>query len=40
MSEGEFGKVVGEYDRYLREGGEFDGEVVGFEHWRSARGIE
>jgi len=30
--------VVGEYERYLREGGEFDREVVGFEYWRRARG--
>jgi len=25
------GKVVGEHDRYLYEGGEFDREVFGFE---------
>ena len=40
MSEEEFGKVVVEFDRYLREGGEFDRKVVEFEHWRRARGIE
>ncbi len=34
----EFWKVVGEYDRYLREGGEFDRDVVGFRYWRRARG--
>ena len=38
LSEGELWKVVGEYERYLREGGEFDREVVGFEHWRRACG--
>jgi hypothetical protein len=26
--------VVGEYDRYLREGEEFDRDIVGFEYWR------
>jgi len=40
LSEEEFWKVVGEYERYLWEGGEFDREVVGFEYWRRARGIE
>ena len=40
MSEEEFRKVVIEYGRYLREGGEFDREVVGFGYWRRARGIE
>ena len=34
LSEEEFWKVVGEYDRYLREGGEFDRDVVGFRYWR------
>jgi hypothetical protein len=34
LSETEFWKVVGEYDRYLREGGEFDRDVAEFEHWR------
>jgi len=33
-------KVVIEYDRYLREGGEFDREVVKSEHLRRARGME
>ena len=32
--------MVGELDRCWREGGEFDREVVGFEYWRRARGIE
>jgi len=40
LSEEELWKVVIEYDRYLREGGEFDREVVGFEYWRRARRIE
>jgi len=40
MSEGVLGKVVGELDRHWREGGEFDGEVVGFEFWRRARGMD
>ena len=40
MSEGVLGKVVGELDRHWREGGEFDRDVVEFEHWRRARGIE
>jgi len=40
LPEGESWKVVVEYDRFLRAGGEFDREVVGFEHWRRARGIE
>ena len=31
------GAVVLEYDRYLREGGEFDREVVEFRYWRKAR---
>jgi hypothetical protein len=34
LSKEEFWKVVGEYDRYLREGGEFDRDVVGFRYWR------
>ena len=38
LSEGELWKVVGEYNRYMREGGEFDREVVGFDYWRRARG--
>ena len=29
--------MVVEYDRYLREGGEFDKDVVGFDYWRRAR---
>jgi hypothetical protein len=33
----EFWKVVKEYDRYMREGGEFDRDVVEFSHWRMAR---
>ena len=32
--------MVGEFGRYLCEGGEFDRDLVGFEHWRRARGIE
>jgi hypothetical protein len=40
LSEGVFWKVVIEYERYLREGGEFDKEIVGFRYWRRARGIE
>jgi hypothetical protein len=34
LSEEELWKVVIEFDRYLREGGEFDREVVGFEYWK------
>jgi len=34
LSEEEFWKVVGKYDRYLREGGEFDRDVVEFRYWR------
>jgi len=30
-------KVVEEYDRYLREGGEFDRDVVGFRYWRRGK---
>ena len=37
LSKTEFRKVVVEYDRYLREGGEFDKEVVEFRYWRRAR---
>jgi hypothetical protein len=37
LSELEFWRVVGEYDRYLHEGGEFDRDVVGFDYWRKAR---
>lgn len=37
LSETEFWKVIGEYDRYLRKGGEFDRNVVGFDYWRKAR---
>ena len=33
LSAEEFWKVVEEYDRYLREGGEFDRDVVGFSYW-------
>ena len=33
LSEEEFWKVVGEFDRYLREGGTFDRDVVGFSYW-------
>ncbi len=33
-----FWKVIGEYDRYMREGGEFDRDVVGFDYWRRVRG--
>jgi hypothetical protein len=32
--------VVGEYERYLREGGVLDRDVVEFRYWRRARGIE
>lgn len=35
LSADEFKAVVMEYDRYLREGGVFDRDVVDFEHWRS-----
>ncbi len=38
LSEEEFWKVVGEYDRYLREGGVFDRDVVGFSYWRRGGG--
>ncbi len=38
LSEEEFWKVVGEYDRYLREGGTFDRDVVGFSYWRKGWG--
>ena len=34
MSESEFWAVVLEYDRYLREGGEFDRDVAEFRWWR------
>ena len=34
LSGGEFWKVVGEYERCLREGGEFDRDVVEFKYWR------
>jgi len=34
LSEEEFWAVVGEYDRYLREGGEFDRDVAEFRYWR------
>jgi len=37
LSEAEFWAVVLEYDRYLREGGEFDRDVVDFKYWRLAR---
>jgi len=29
--------VILEYDRYSREGGEFDRDVVDFKYWRLAR---
>jgi len=38
LSEQEFWAVVGEYDNYLNRGGEFDRDVVPFEHWRRKRG--
>ena len=34
LSEEEFWRVIGEYDRYLKEGGEFDKNVVEFKYWR------
>jgi hypothetical protein len=34
LSEQEFWSVVTEYDRYLREGGEFDRDVAEFKYWR------
>jgi len=37
LSGEEFWKVVGEMDRYLREGGEFDRDVVGFRYWRRGK---
>ena len=37
LARDEFWKVVMEYDRYSREGGEFDRDVVDFEYWRLAR---
>ncbi len=37
LSEDEFWKVVEEYERYLRDSGKFDRDVVGFEYWRRAR---
>ncbi len=37
LSEEEFWKVVLEYDRYLRGGGEFDRDVVDYDYWRSGR---
>ena len=40
LPEDEFWAVVTEYNRYLREGGEFDSDVVEFGYWRRARGIE
>ena len=40
LSDVEFRKVVGEYERYLREGGEFDKKVVECRYWRWVRGIE
>ena len=37
LSKEEFWKVVGEYDRYLLEGGEFDRDIVEFKYWKRAR---
>jgi len=37
LSGEEFWKVVEEMDRYLREGGEFDRDVVGFRYWRRGK---
>ena len=34
LSDSEFWAVVMEYDRYMREGGEFDRHVVDFEYWK------
>ena len=34
LSEAEFWSVVLEYDRYLREGGEFDRDIAEFRWWR------
>ena len=34
LARDEFWAVVREYDRYLREGGEFDRHVVDYEYWR------
>ena len=38
LSEAEFWAVVLEYDRYLREGGEFDRDVAEFRYWKRTRG--
>jgi hypothetical protein len=34
LSEAEFWKIIGEYNRYLSEDGEFDKDIIKFEHWR------
>jgi hypothetical protein len=36
LSEDEFWAVIMEYDRYLREGGEFNKNIVEFRHWNRA----
>ncbi len=38
LSEDEFWAVILEYDRFLREGGEFDRGVAEFEYWRGRGG--
>ena len=38
LSESEFWAVVLEYDRFLREGGEFDRDVAEFRWWRRKKG--
>ena len=40
LSEDEFWKVVVEYDKYLREGGEFDRGIAEFRCWRRVRGTK
>jgi predicted nucleic acid-binding Zn ribbon protein len=37
LTRDEFWKVVKEYDRYLRDGDEFDRDVVEYSHWKMAR---
>ncbi len=37
LSEDEFWSVIMEYDRYLREGGEFNKNIVKFRYWNGAR---
>ena len=40
LSEEEFWAVVKELDACWKERREFDRDIVGFEYWRRARGIE